>query len=257
MIAPLLLLGPLLVPGSLQEESIQLRTTYAQGQKFVVTAELEFVGDPDVAQFFGNAKLRASFDTVVEEVPAGGLTCTSTFRELVGKGNVKVEGKRWNYDLLWKAGSDFRKTVIGHLPAEDAERAAGDLDEAFKTKWTTRHKGFESALTGKTESFSFLKEWVSHLFFLPSPLPFADRGLKKGDAFEAGGLAWTAGEINVARGGSKLAILAGKSQDGAEPRKLVALGVDSRGFVSSYKLDLFEKGAEKPSFHLEGTAERP
>src|SRR5262245_61183364 len=148
-------------------DSLPIRASYVKGQKFTVTSEIEFVGDADVAQLFGNAKLKASFDCVVDAAERGKLSWTSSFRELSGKGNVKVDGKRWNYDLLWKTGSDFRKTVIGHLPLDETEKAVGSLGDAFKAKWTVKQTPLEAAFDGKTESLSFLKAWMPSLFILP------------------------------------------------------------------------------------------
>jgi len=238
-------------------DSLMLRGSYAKGQKFAVTSEIEFVGDALGAQFFGNSRLKASFDCIIDEAEGGKLACSSSFRVLSGKGNVKVDGKRWNYDLLWKTGSDFRKTVIGHLPLDETEKAAADLGEAFNRKWTIRQKPFEASLEGKTESLSFLQAWIPDLFILPGPLPFSERKVRKGDRFEEAGWAWTAEEIQSTKNGSRVAVLAGKARDEAEPKKTVRLGVDSRGFVTFLKVEHFEKAAEKPFFRFEGTVERP
>jgi hypothetical protein len=240
-----------------ESDSLILRGSYAKGQKFAVTSEIEFVGDPLASGFFGNPKLKASFDCVVEGAESGKLTCTSSFRALSGKGNVKVDGKRWSYDLLWKTGSDFRKTVISHLPIEEAEKAAGDLGDAFKGGWTARQKPFEASLEGKTESLSFLQAWMPSLFILPGPLPFSERKVRKGDRFEEGGWTWGVEEFQSTKHGSKVAFLAGKTSDEAQPKKILRLGVDSRGFVTFLKLEHFEKGEEKPSFRFEGSADRP
>jgi hypothetical protein len=239
-----------------QSDTFTLRTSYVKGQKFSVTSEIEFVGDALAADFFGNAKLKASLDCVVDGVEGGTLTCTSSFRQLSGKGRVKISEDRWNYDLLWKTGSDFRKTVIGHSSANEAQKAAGDLGDAFKTTWTARLKPLEAVLEGKTESWSFLKAWMPSLFILPGTLPFSERTVRKGDRFEEGGFEWTVEEIKSEKDGSTIALLAGKTKGEAAPMKSLRLGVDSRGFVASLKADHFEKAGEKPFFRFEGTAAR-
>ena len=243
-------------PAQTQNETVALKVAYTKGQKFVVTSEIEFIGDADVARFFGNSKLKASFDCIVDGAESGALTCTCSFRELSGKGNVKLNGKRWNYDLFWKTGSDSRKTVISHLPIDETEKAVGDLGEAFKAKWTAKQMPFEATLAGKTEGLSFLGAWMPNLFILPGLLPFPDRIARKADRFEDGAWTWTVEDIKSAKDGSKVALLAGKTKDGAEPVKSLRLGIDSRGFIASLKVEHFEKGAEKSSFRFEGTVER-
>jgi hypothetical protein len=254
-----LALWALFPPGSTSQgegDAFTLRTSYAKGQKFTVTSEIEFVGDADAVQLLGTSKLKASLSCVVDGVESRTLTWTSSFRGLSGKGTVKVDGKRWRYDLLWKTGSDFRKTLISHLPVDEAEKAAGDLGDAFNATWTVKQKFFEAALEGKTEGLGFLKAWMPDLFVLPGTLPFSERKARKGDRFEEGGFEWTVEEIQSSKNGSMIALLAGKTKDEAAPRKSLRLGVDSRGFVASLKAEHFEKAAEKPFFRFEGEAER-
>jgi hypothetical protein len=237
-------------------DSVTLRGSYAKGQKFTVTSEIEFIGDALVAQIRGNSRLKASFDCVIDGTESGTLTCTCTFRELSGKGNVKVDGKRWSYDLLWKTGSDFRKTVISHLPIDETEKAAGDLGDAFKGPWTARQKPFEAALEGKTGNLSFLEAWMPHLLILPGPLPISERKVRKGDRFEEGALTWTVEEVYSAKDDSKVVVLAGKTKDEAMPRKNLRLGVNSLGFIAILKAEHFEKAKENPIFRFEGAVER-
>src|SRR5207247_2038390 len=142
-------------------------------QKFSVTVDLEFAGAPEYVDAFGMAKLHAALDVVMKE---GGAS-SAAFRELSGKGLIKDKGEKrtWSYDLQWKAGTDFRKTLLSGPPIKEVEQARDDLNQAFRTTWTVKPKALEASVEEKTESWSFLKKWASHLFLLPGPLPFAER----------------------------------------------------------------------------------
>lgn len=214
------------------QEELRLQAELTKGQKYAVTSDLEFVGDPSVLKFFGPATLHAALDVEVQDA----ATTTARFLELSGKGNVKPAASRWNYDLLWKAGSPARRTVIGHLPLEETEAAAAALEGAFKAAWTVKPKGLGATLEGKPESFAFLEAWSSSLFLLPAPLPFAARSVKKGQTFEEGGFAWTVEAVE-----SKRARLVGKGKD-----RTVTLGVDAGG-ISSLDLEIPGKTGEVPA----------
>jgi hypothetical protein len=221
-----MVLAALLISFAAQEE-MRLVSDLAKGQKFDVTSDLEFAGDA------GPAKLHARLQVTMRDA----TSCSSRIIEFSGKGSVK----RWSYDLQWTAGIDFGKTVIGHTPVKEAQQAAADLDDAFKSEWTVKSKGLEATLEGKPETFTFLQAWVPRLFLLPGPLPFAARLVKQGQVFEEGEFTWTVDEISLGKE-SKVASVSGKSKERA-----VRLGVDSRGFVSSLDLQVFEKDAAKPS----------
>jgi hypothetical protein len=233
------------------QDEARLRAEIVKGQKFSITTEIEFVGNADLLKLRGPAKIHARLEATAKDAE----TLAARILEFSGKGFVTTDGSHWSYDLEWRAGIDFGKTVIGHTPAKEAQQAAADLDDAYKTEWTVKSKALQPTLEGKTDAFTFLKPWAPNLFLLPSPLPFGGRDARKGQGFEDGGFTWTVDDVKAGKD-SRVAIVSGKTKEGAEPRKTVTLGIDSRGFVASLEVQAFQKGIEGPALKVSARAER-
>lgn len=231
-----------------QDGAVRAHAAYAKGQKFSVTVDLEFAGAPNFVDAFGMAKLHATLSVTIGD----GDARTAKFEELSGKGLIRAKGERqpWSYDLQWKAGSAFRKTLIGRFPAREAEDARNELGAAFEAAWTVKLKPFEAALEGKPEQFSFLRKWAPQLFLVPGPLPFKERQVMKGQTFEEGGFSWKVEEIQASKD-SRVAVVAGEKA-GMKAK----VGVDSRGFVTSLELETQEEGGSAPALKLTAKAAR-